>query len=52
MATEAGIMARAGELDEDVTRTEMLDVMSTYLYPVLRLAVALGVVWFASSVSS
>jgi hypothetical protein len=33
------------------SQVEVLDVMATYMYPVLRLVAALGVVWFASGVS-
>lgn len=37
--------------DDDVVRetNTMLDQVAEYMYPALRLAAALGVVWFASS---
>lgn len=40
------------DMDMDVSsNVEVMDVMATYMYPVLRLVLALGVVWFASDVS-
>jgi hypothetical protein len=43
-------MSSEGDVD-DGSKVQMMDVMATYMYPVLRLVAALGVVWFASGVS-
>jgi hypothetical protein len=46
-------MASDANLEDDVSSSnvEVMDVMATFMYPALRLVAALGVVWFASSVS-
>lgn len=43
-------MASTGEMD-DKSSTQVVNAMAQYIYPALRLAGALGVVWVASSVS-
>jgi len=49
-------MADASDDDDVVVHVgvvgTMETVMSTYGYPAIRLAIALGVVWFASGASS
>jgi hypothetical protein len=44
-------MASDANPEDGSSNVKVMDVMATYMYPVLRLLAALGVVWFASSVS-
>jgi hypothetical protein len=44
-------MASDASLEDASSNVEVMDVMATFMYPVLRLVAALGVVWFASGVS-